>query len=55
VTAHHAFHYVRRSKEIQPWSVILIGDDKAKQVRVEGYGSSIDKPAIVKTVKFPPG
>jgi hypothetical protein len=42
-------------KDIQPWSVILIGDDKAKQVRVEGYGSSIGKPAIVKTVKFPPG
>jgi hypothetical protein len=42
-------------KNIQPWSVILIGDDGAKQVRVEAYGSSIDKPAIVKIVKFPPG
>ena len=42
-------------KDIKPWSVILIGDDEAKQVRVEGYGSGIDKPAIVKTLKFPAG
>lgn len=42
-------------KDIQPWSVILIGDDAAKEIRIEGYSEKTTKPAIVKTVKFPPG
>jgi hypothetical protein len=41
-------------KDIRPWSVIVIGDDAAKQVRVEGYGDGTAKPAIVKQLKFPP-
>ncbi len=46
---------VDEPKDIQPWSVILIGDDAAKEVRIEGYSEKTTKPAIVKKVKFPPG
>lgn len=38
----------------QPWCVILIGDDANKQVRIEGYGADVAKPAIVEEVEFPP-
>ena len=40
-------------QEVQPWSVVLIGDDAAREVRIQGYGESASKPEIVKKVKFP--
>lgn len=43
------------AKDIRPWSVVVIGDDAAKQMRVERYGDSTAKPAIVKKIKFPHG
>ena len=41
-------------KDVTPWSIVLIGDDAAKEVRVEGYCESTAKPEIVKRLKFPP-
>jgi hypothetical protein len=38
----------------QPWSVVLIGDDEKKQVRIEGYGEDLSEPKIVEKIKFPP-
>lgn len=36
-----------------PWSVVLIGDDARKQVRIEGYGTDLQKPLSVRVIEFP--
>jgi hypothetical protein len=40
-------------KPTETWTVQLVADDAKKQIRIEGYGESLERPEIVRVVKFP--
>ena len=45
---------VESAAEVEPWCVLIISDDAAKEVRLQGYAADKSKPALVKKFKFPP-
>ncbi|WP_374347283.1 hypothetical protein [Chitinimonas sp.] len=46
--------YCPGDKPSQSWCVVVIGDDTARKLRIEGYGEDLAKPVQVLEMDFPP-